>query len=288
MIRKLLGIIHGSLLRFYDKLTAQECEVSVGDIILRRAEFDHCQFLLTTRKLDVSSYLSGRDRSFPYQNTISRAVYGAAHKEEQGNRMFATLIESYMANGYVKSSLLTVDKECRLIDGNHRMGLNLHMGIERINVRYLRRFSPFPRNLDTYLMMGISSFFMEEVYTEFCNIQKWLIKTGNTFCCTLKGEFEKGEISLLNDLRQSSNVLNVQNVGGLEYRGGVLVQFAIDYPSYYVKGGRLYSRRAEDIERLLHQRKKLYGLDVDIKLSKNCIEGKEMWKTLNINRIREI
>lgn len=176
MIRRLLGKIFGVLIRFYDKMTATGCEVSVGDIILKRAELDHCQFLLTTRKLDVAAYVSGRDKTFPHQNTVSRAVFGAAHKEEWGNMHFTNLIGSYQTEGYDSTSLLTVEKECRLIDGNHRMGVNLFMGIERLNVRFLKRSSGFPRNLDRYFKLGINSNFLVEVYVEFCNIQKWLLK----------------------------------------------------------------------------------------------------------------
>lgn len=80
---------HFLLLKVYDCLTSKQCEVSVGDIILQRAQLDHCQFLLITRYLDVAAFVSGRDKSFIYQNTVSRAVWGISHKEERGNKHFA-------------------------------------------------------------------------------------------------------------------------------------------------------------------------------------------------------
>lgn len=255
-IRKLLGWIHSTLLQLYDRVSSKKCAVSVGDIILKRAELDHCQFLLTTRKLDVAAFVSGVDQTFPYQNTVSRAVYGSAHKEERGNRHFTDLIKSYQTKGYDPTSLLTVDKECRLIDGNHRMGLNLYMEIEQLNVKYLRRSSKFSRNLDKFLKLCVSSNFMVEVYTEFSKIQEWLIETGNTFCCLLKGEYEKDEVSLVKDLRLLVNVLKTYPLSTVNSSQGILVQFAIDFPSYCIKEGVIYSKRAAEIEKILNLRKK--------------------------------
>lgn len=87
-IKALLVKAYAACVRLYDKWTAEECEVSVGDIILRRAEFDHCQFLLTTRNLDVAACVYKNDKSFSYQNAVSRALYGDAHLENKGNREF--------------------------------------------------------------------------------------------------------------------------------------------------------------------------------------------------------
>lgn len=278
-IRRLLGKIHLSCLKVYDKFTAKECEVSVGDIILRRAEIDHCQFLLISRKLDVEAFVGGRDKNFPYQNTVSRAIYGKRHKEVEGNRYFSELIKSYQDKGYDPTSFLTVDNECRLIDGNHRMGINLYMGIERMNVHYLKRKSPFLKNLDSYYKLGMSSSFMEEVYAGYCNVQSWLIESGNTFCCVLKGQYEKGPISLAKDLKLMTTVLNVLYLhSSKNLQSGLLIQFSLNDPRYSVKKGKLYSRQAEEIEQLLNDRKIKFGMNVDILVSKNCIEGKSLWE----------
>ena len=272
-IRRYAAKIHNALLCIYDWLTATECEISVGDIILKRTGIDHCQFLLSSRKLDVKAFMVNHDKSFHFC-----IIYKKEHKEEEGNLLFSNLIESYIAKGYDSNSLLTVDKDCRLIDGNHRMGINLYMGINRLNVRFLKRKSPFTPNLDTYLKLGLSTSYLEEVCNEFDNIQNWLIETGNTFCCFLSGKYENGQDSLLKDLRLITNVLDSKFVRGPEQDCmGVLVQFSLDNPSYCVKNGKLYSIRAEEIERALNLRKNRIGLDADIKVSKSCLEGKEMW-----------
>ena len=276
-IRNIIGKCHSWVLNVYDCLTSKQCEISVGDIILQRAELDHCQFLLTTRKLDVAAFVSGRDKSFPYQNTVSRAVYGTAHKEERGNKHFTDLIISYQSKGYDPSSLLTVDKECRLIDGNHRMGVNLYMRIERLNVRFLNRSSNFKRNTDRYFEMGMKTTFMNEVYNEYLSIQQWLIESGNTFCCVMRGEFKNESVSLIDDIKLMTNVLRLST-----FKDSAIVQFSLDFPDYKVHDGELVSRRALEVNRILNLRKKQYGLNIDIFVARNCMEGKNLW--LNSNK----
>lgn len=274
---KLIRKFYALAIRAYDHLTAARCEVSVGDIILKRAEMDFCQFLLTSRKMDVQEYCNETDTTFPYMSTISACKYGASYNPKKGRSLFAKLIESYQAKGYDPTSFLTVDKECRLIDGNHRMGVNLFMGIEKLNVRYLKRSSGFSRNLDDYYKIGVRSEIIEEVVEEFRQIQKWLTETGNTFCCLLRGDYENDSVSLVSDLKCLTRVC-----GDVIYcksednkREGVLIQFALDFPSYYVNEGKIVSQRAKEIEKILILRKKQFGLDVEITISKNCLEGKE-------------
>lgn len=279
-IRKFIGKIYAWIIRKYDSLTAARCEVSVGDIILQRAEMDYCHFLLTSRKMDVQDYCSGSDKSFPCMCAISECKYGKDYNPENGRHLFAKLIESYQAKGYDPTSFLTVDKECRLIDGNHRMGVNLFMGIEKLNVRYLKRASGFSRNLDDYYKIGVRSELIEEVVKEFRQIQKWLTETGNTFCCLLRGDYENESVSLVSDLKcltRTCGDVTYCKPGDNKQRG-VLIQFSLDFPSYYVNDGKVVSKRAKEIEMILNLRKKQFELDVEITISKNCLEGKELWE----------
>ena len=41
---------------------------------------------------------------------------------------------------------------------------------------------------------------------EFQIIQKWLVESGNTFSCLLRGEYENDSISLISDLKCMSHV----------------------------------------------------------------------------------
>lgn len=276
-VRRLIEKLYGAILELRDNISAENSEASVGDIILQRAELEHCQFLLTTRKMDIEAYCSGEDKTFPFQNTVSRAIYGIEHEEELGDRQFAELIQSYKENGYNPSSYLTVDNDCRLIDGNHRMGMNLYMGIERFNIRLLKRESVNKKNLDRYFELGLSTSFIKRVFDESQRIQEWLIKTGNTFCCMIQGECEKDDISLISDIEMMATVLKKEETTD---RNGVsvLIQFSLIEPRYRIREKRLESQRAFEIERLLKQRADKYGLYSLIRVSKSCLEGKEIWK----------
>ena len=111
------------LVDLYDSRTAQSCSASIGDIMNLRRNVEHNQFLATTRYLDIKDYVEYNKQTFVWQNTVSRAAYGNKHREEDGNMAFSKLITSYQSKGYDPNSLFIVDKDMRLLDGNHRMGI---------------------------------------------------------------------------------------------------------------------------------------------------------------------
>lgn len=133
-----LRIIKNALINLYDRLTAKRATISIGDIVNQRTDIENNQFLLTTRLLDIEDYCERGIETFNWQNTISREVYGVKHREQDGNNAFVKLINSYRERGYDTSSYFVVDSDLRLLDGNHRMGMNLYMGIDAINVRILK------------------------------------------------------------------------------------------------------------------------------------------------------
>ncbi len=210
LLKRPLSKLHGTYLKLYDKITQKTITISVGDIILSRDSIDHCQFLLSSRMLDAKRYVENDDATFNNRNTIARACWGVHHKEEIGNMHFKTLIESYKEKGYDPSSTILVDRDCRLIDGNHRMGTNLYFKIEDINVRMVKRLSNYAHNIDWYFRKKLSSNFINDVLKGYNDIQQWLIESGNTFCCLIRDKKFKDYI--LSDLRVLTNVLHVSEM----------------------------------------------------------------------------
>lgn len=94
--------------------------------------------LVYFRILDAQRFLSVGANDFPLQNRTSYALYGAAHREDLGNRHFEELILSYQKNGY-QDSFITSDRYLRISDGTHRTGMNVVFGIPFIRCRLLRR-----------------------------------------------------------------------------------------------------------------------------------------------------
>lgn len=271
------------LRRWRDNMLCDRFECSIGDILLLRDVPNNNQLLLTTRLMDVEVYLSGENKKFPYQNAISYKAYGDKHRENDGNRSFTALIESYLKEGYHSDSYITCDKDMRLMDGNHRMGLHIHEKIDRINVRRLRRINPFSYGGDWYYEVGLPTYFMESVYAKFDEIQQWLIETGNTFLALFVDEVndsfsvEKDLSRLTTPLHCYEGEIELNSYDGADYHNvkwNKALLFSLNNPEYYVKKGQLHSQRIDQIRAVLKRR---YGDSTPILLSNNCREGNDIF-----------
>lgn len=266
-----LGLLN-FIRRWYDNATGDRFECGIGDILLMRDVPSHNQLLLTSRLMDVEDYLSGKDQTFPWQNTISRKAYGERHQEERGNRSFEALIESYKKDGYHSNSYITCDRNLNLMDGNHRMGLHIYEKIDTVSVRRVHRLIPFQYGGDWYYQVGLPAIFIDKIYRRFKEVQNWLVESGNTFCIVLEGDADDIENMMLIIPRLCEMLKDRKTTKGR------LVQFRMQTPKYDVVKGKLVSRRAQEIEMILKSRA---ANRLDIKVTNNCLEGKELFKINN-------
>ena len=252
-----------------DSIRCYHIECSIADILLQRDVPYMNQLLLASRLLDIEAYLEKGDTSFRYQNMISFKAYGGPGFDEKGTQSFMNLIDSYKKNGYRSDSYVTCDNAFELVDGNHRMGLHIYEGIERVNVRVLKRKIPYAYSSDWYFEVGLPSSFMEEIYHRYDLIQSWLVSEGMAFCAIIPPAFK--EIGLAQDMRYLATVLDVKHL-----KSGVrIILFSMPCPNYVVINNRLISKRAVAIEKILKTR---YGECSDgIIVSKNCLEGKQIY-----------
>ncbi len=209
-IGKRLGVyrLYYKLMRWRDNATCEKFDCCLGDILLQRGTPNNHQLLLTSRLLDVEEYLDKGNESFPYQNVISYKVYGAKHNEKGGNDAFRNLIESYKKEGYRKDSHITMDSDMVLLDGNHRMGLQIYEKLEKVSARMLKRRVKFEYSGDWYYRVGLPTNFMERIYSRYAEIQKWLIEKGMTFSVLSDAKSTDKE-DLIKDISHLANVLNV-------------------------------------------------------------------------------
>lgn len=267
-------------LNYFDSVTQQKVTVSVGDIVNLRTEIENNQFLLTTRLLDIEDYCERSIQTFNWQNTISRKAYGEKHREQDGNNAFSKLIKSYQEKGYDSSSYFVVDSELRLLDGNHRMGMNLYMGIYKINVRVLKRKSRNPKAVDWYLKVGLDTEFIKSVADKFKMLQQKMMDTGNVFCAVVPTENLAKDISFLaRDTRIDQYTDLPDNKiwgGGSIPSRGVLIRFTLYDPQYYVKDGKVISKRAEEIGKVIRLR-----TDDTVIITKNCLEGRQLFEIIS-------
>ena len=212
---KLLNLYGKTRSIVYDGLTQKKCEVSLGDLMLRRADLTFGQIMAASRYMDIKAYCEKGDESFKYLNAISRAQYGKHHGDgSQSNRSFIKLIESYKKNGYMETSLLTVDKFCNMIDGTHRIGANLYFGFDELNVKMVKRTSitGMWQTPDQYFRTPLQTSVLDDIMDAYQEIQGRFIEIGNTFCCWIKGQYENEQVSLISDMKILANVPRVTPV----------------------------------------------------------------------------
>lgn len=215
IIKKLLVRPYSWYLRTYDRFTVDRIECSIADIILQRGVVvKENQLLLSSCLCDVEDYCDRGLTGFIHQNTISRKTYGAAHREEGGNRSFAALIESYKKNGYNPSSIVTVDSDMTLMDGNHRMGLHLYEKIEKVNVRRVHRKPPYQYGVDSFYALGLETALLEKLHAKYHEIQQWLIDSSNTFCAVIQN-VKDGTIEVTKDFGRLCKLLKVSELNGV-------------------------------------------------------------------------
>ena len=210
------GRIKVKLIKIYDSITEKKATISIGDIVNIRTEIENNQFLLITRLLDIEDYKEKGITSFNWQNTISRKAYGNKHREQDGNRAFEELIKSYSKKGYDPSSFFVVDRDLCLLDGNHRMGMNLYMGIDTINVRVLKRKSRNLKSIDWYLSAGLDTSFIEAVNNRLIEIQNVMVDTGNVFCAIVSDKIIAKDLSFLVNIKRRNDFSEIPHntVGG--------------------------------------------------------------------------
>lgn len=275
-IIKLIRGGYSCILNLYDFLTAEVCIISIGDILLKRANIDSCQFTTSTRFLDVNKYYSNTDKTFPYQNMVSRKVWGAEHKEEKGNKEFESLIKSYEKNGFYIESLFEVDLDFVLLNGTHRSACNLYFGYDIIKVKHLKRWIPRSHNVYHQLALNLKSDFYKEVFEAYENIQDKLIKTGNTFVILVN---EEDYPKVYFELRHVVNILRVSKFKSIDEDipfDGMLIQCSISCPNYYSKNGIITSKYAQKLKEMYQK------IFPKVIVSTSCYEGKLLFQKIKL------
>lgn len=282
-IRKWAGKMYAALVQLYDRLTAKKCEISIGDILLKRANIDSCQFTTATRLLDVKHYYETGLSDFPYQNHVSQVMWGKSHDEERGNYSFVQLIKSYEKNGY-NQSLLEVSNRFVLLNGTHRVACNVFFKYDYIRVKRLSRSIAINNTPFKQLELDLKPAFVKEILSEFDSIQDYLINSGNTFVILVTDSvYSIIEI----EIRYLVNVLRVVSFMPREKSivfDGKLIQFSLSDPEYSIsKNGEVVSLYAATLSNFYSKRFK-----DSVIISKSCFEGKHLFDCVDIQRNKMI
>lgn len=267
----LLRTWYRKCMTWYDKTFSQLCQVSCGDLMHLRGQTEENQFLAASWLLDIEGFYLGEE-SFPYQTEISARAYGLGFDAQAANAAFAALICSCQEKGYDPKSYLLVDRELRLMDGNHRMGMQLYLKAETVGVRVSRRKSKNRKDTDAYFASGVREATIAAVTERLDQIRRQLAEAGDTFGCRLS----RWEPEAVEELRLLTTVWKVYKLRNPDGSAGAFVQFTLQDPDYHAAEGRMIAKRTVEIQRLLTARHP----ELEITVTGTCLEGKALLQSL--------
>ena len=106
-----------------------------------------------------------------------------------------------------------------------------------------------------------------------------MIVSGNVFCAVLSKTDLLQDISFLVNVEKVDSFSNVDN--NIVFEGmrlpikGVCVRFTLHNPQYYITKGKVYSKRAEYIRKIIQKRS-----DDIVLVSRNCLEGRTLFNLI--------
>ena len=126
------------------------------------------------------------------------------------------------------------------------------------------------------MKLNFESQFITDIMSEFNNIQKMLVETGNTFVILTS---EESYSSISCELGELVNILKVSDFEPKEASlgfNGKLIQFSLPCPQYVIKNGVIVSEYAASL-------KKMYAARFDnLIISESCHEGKKLYDNVKI------
>lgn len=268
-MKKYIKNIWGAGLKMYDRLTSTVVEASIGDILMSHPQPDFISFVFASRYLDASHYLSGEDRTFKYMHGISSKFQGVNYSQEKGEKKFIDLIDSFSKRGYDPASLLVMDKNLNLDNGTHRLALCLLNGIYNVKLMIVKRKAIVKKSIDLYYNVGVESGLLLDISNEYHRIYNHLVDSGHAFICRIDGDAKNIVEDIKKDLAILGGCTNVKLLQEKDNQANY--SFLIVNPCYSIDymGGRLWSERALEIEKILRKRYK--ESNVTISVSKNCV-----------------
>jgi hypothetical protein len=270
-----------SILKLYDRFTSKNVTVSIMDLMVEKGELDHHQFLVAARLLDIEEYFSnGRcdDNSiFRWQNKTSQFAYGNKYNKTLGNEKFKNLIESYKTNGYDERSAIIVNKNYRILDGTHRLALNIYYKMDTINVCVISRSAKTINSTNWYYKIGMKTVDIKRILARYKEI-----KNGykvHDFVAILQTEAASYYDSITDDMKILCKVERYEDVINDDNYIQRIIYLNFDNPLYISQrnGQNPFSQKANEIQEIINTRYKniTQSNHLFCKVSKNIAEAKQ-------------
>lgn len=259
------------IIRRFLKLFPKHVQMSLGDLMLQRADVYHLQFSVSALILDIENYCKG-DKSFYYQNVSKKKYYGNEYDIQTSNKRFSDVIDSVMKDGFRSDSTIETDRHVRLIDGTHRTAIMTYFGVFFFKANIYPFSLQYYANADAFIEdRQFDSKYVSDVWESFGNMQQMLIQRGLCFCCSYYCN-DDSFIHTLDNLIES-NGGHIKNRMVIDNK--TVLQFILDNPDYKVKRGQLESRTILRIEKEINS---ILPKNTFYKISHNCTQGKEIYE----------
>ena len=176
------------------------------------------QFTAVSRAMDVEHYLATGETNFPYQMMLAHHMNGADYNDGPPQRIFLNIIKSFQEKGYDRNAApFTTDKDFKLIDGTHRIGICYVFGIYDIVIQSRQRHIRYAKLPSIYEDSHIQSSILYDIYEKWQDMQAELTERGDTLCCYIKSNSEEvcnnfvHDLSIFTKIRKTDSFKN-QNV----------------------------------------------------------------------------
>ena len=273
-----MGISKEQLIRVIDKILSRKVNISIGDIMrLQNNDIEYGQFTVVSRLLDIKGYYQNTIPEFKYQNEIGYACWGTAHDKEIGNEKFKNIIISYAEKGLIKNNSFFVSKTCRLIDGTHRLALNIYHGImDAPAVEYIR-VNKYISGIEWAENHNLPSWLIKDIKNEFFELQNLLLDCGESLCFVIKAKHKEKAEALYSEMQKKVDVDRKYCFQDSDFFY-VIAQFHLNNPKYYFsRNGVISSKYIEEINKELIKKAYNKADILELKISSNCIEGKSIY-----------
>lgn len=132
----------------------KKIQLSVSDIyFMQFSKSELLRYDIIVRYLAIEEYYGKNDYGWELYRKMQEARAGRGVEAVEG---FRKLIESYERSGYRKDSSIIVDRGLNLVDGSHRIAMNIYHGIPTISAVVEPGQIPSDFSLDWFFQNGYS------------------------------------------------------------------------------------------------------------------------------------
>jgi len=165
------------------------------------------RFDIIVRYLAIENYYGKNNFGFKLYNKMQEKRLGKGYIVSEDR--FKELIVSYEKYGYKDESCIECDSNFGLIDGSHRMSLNIYHDIEKINVKIMSITTDIKYGIDWFIENEFSKNEVEIIKNKYEEI---LNKLNTPFVCILWPAVQRHFDDIMEDISKYSTIIEWEDI----------------------------------------------------------------------------